>query len=143
MPRSLLEDASPQAVCLRIIMPDTSSAREKVLREWHRVDTTDEAMRRDFRSKEAGSLVEQALGGLRLEQRSSETQILKAWNHLLDPVLCEHAHPVGIRKGTLFVQVDHPTWLSEIVRYRRHEILERLQHCFGKEMIQRVSYRIG
>jgi len=39
--------------------------------------------------------------------------------------------------------VDSNVWLSEIVRYRRKEILDRLQHSFGTEMIQRISYRVG
>jgi len=34
-------------------------------------------------------------------------------------------------------------WLTEIVRYRRKEIIERLQHSFGKSVIQKISFRIG
>jgi hypothetical protein len=48
-----------------------------------------------------------------------------------------------VRKGTLFVTVDSSVWLSEIVRYRRKEILDRLQHSFGRELIQRISFRVG
>jgi len=29
------------------------------------------------------------------------------------------------------------------VRYRRKEILDRLQHSFGKNVIQKISYRVG
>ena len=43
----------------------------------------------------------------------------------------------------LFVTVDSSVWLSEIVRYRRREILDRLRHCFGADLIKRVSYRAG
>jgi hypothetical protein len=57
--------------------------------------------------------------------------------------IVKHAQPTGLRKGTLFVAVDSSVWLSEIVRYRRKEILERLQHSFGKEFIGRISFRIG
>jgi hypothetical protein len=32
---------------------------------------------------------------------------------------------------------------AEIVRYRRKEILDRLRHSFGRELIQRISFRIG
>lgn len=46
-------------------------------------------------------------------------------------------------KGTLFVTVDSSVWLDEIVRYRRKEILDRLQHSFGRELIQRISFRVG
>jgi len=34
-------------------------------------------------------------------------------------------------------------WLNEIVRYRRKEILDRLQHSFGKEFVARISFRVG
>jgi len=39
--------------------------------------------------------------------------------------------------------VDSNVWLAEIVRYRRKEILNRLQHSFGKNLIQRISFRVG
>jgi hypothetical protein len=39
--------------------------------------------------------------------------------------------------------VDHSAWLNEIVRYRRKEILERLQLSFGQEFIARISFRLG
>ena len=126
-----------------ISMTHKKTSRDKVLNQWKRVDTQDEERRRAFQPKESSELMEGVLQTMRMDERSSETQILKAWNQLLDPTLTEHAQPVGIRKGTLFVNVDHPTWLSEIVRYRRVEILERLQHCFGKDLVQRISYRIG
>lgn len=116
---------------------------DQVLRQWRRANCEDQEKLQQFQPKASASLVDEALKTLRLDQRTSESQILKAWNHLIDPTLTAHAQPVGIRKGTLFVNVDNSVWLSEIVRYRREEILERLQTCFGKEMIQKISFRIG
>ena len=81
--------------------------------------------------------------GLHIEQRRGEVEVVKVWNHLIDPNIVAHAQPVGLRKGTLFVNVDSSVWLSEIVRYRRKEILDRLQHSFGREMIARISFRVG
>ena len=78
-----------------------------------------------------------------LERRRAEAEILKVWNHLIDPTITEHAQPCGLAKGTLFVQVDSNVWLSEIVRYRSREILERLKHSFGPDLIQRISFRLG
>lgn len=118
-------------------------AKKQALRQWNRADTDEQEKLMAFRPNQASDLVSQALETMRFEDRSSETQILKAWNHLIDPTLTAHAQPIGIRKGTLFVKVDHSTWLSEIVRYRREEILERLQHCFGKDMIKKISYSVG
>jgi predicted nucleic acid-binding Zn ribbon protein len=61
----------------------------------------------------------------------------------MDPAVSGHAQPTGLRKGTLFVTVDSSPWLDEIVRYRRKEILDRLQHSFGRETIARISFRVG
>ena len=58
-------------------------------------------------------------------------------------VTTAHAQPANLAKGTLFVNVDSSVWLSEIVRYRRKEILDRLQNSFGKNVVQKISYRIG
>ena len=83
------------------------------------------------------------LTGLRIERRQAEAEIVRVWNDLLDPNITTHAQPTGLAKGTLFVTVDSSTWLSEIVRYRRKEILGRLQTSFGLELIQRISFRVG
>jgi len=80
---------------------------------------------------------------LRLEERRSETEIVRVWSASIDPRITAHPQPTGIRTGTLFVTVDNNTWLHEIVRYRQKEILDRLQNSFGRKKIQRISFRIG
>jgi len=98
---------------------------------------------RDRPARSAQSVLKSVLTGLRMDQRQAEAEIVRVWNGVLDPTVTAHARPTGIRNGTLFVTVDSSTWLSEIVRYRRREILERLQHAFGKEKIARISFRHG
>ena len=83
------------------------------------------------------------LKDLRIDRRQAETEVVKVWNSLIDPILTAHAQPTGLNKGTLFVTVDSSVWLSEIVRYRRREILERLQHSFGRDLIAKISFRVG
>lgn len=83
------------------------------------------------------------LSELRMDRRRAEAEVLRVWNNLLDPNIAAHAQPTGLKNGTLFVTVDSSVWLSEIVRYRRKEILDRLQHSFGSEFIARISFRVG
>ena len=83
------------------------------------------------------------LSHLRLEQRLDESRIQTIWAQILDPTLVAHAQPAGFIKGTLFVTVDSSVWLDEIVRYRRPEILERLQTALGKSVVKRISFRTG
>ncbi|MHB8519425.1 MAG: DUF721 domain-containing protein [Limisphaerales bacterium] len=119
------------------------TARERVLAAWRRVDTTPLEKAGALCAKAAGEVVPGILTNLGLDRRRAEAEIVKVWNHLLDPNIIAHAQPTGLRNGTLFVTVDSSVWLSEIVRYRRREMLERLQHGFGRDLITRISFRVG
>lgn len=131
--------AAPERVYAR----RPASSRERVLAQWRGIDLRGEEVTARVTSRSADGIVRNVLGRLRLEQRQAETEIVKVWNHLIDPNLTAHAQPAGIHKGTLFVNVDSSPWLDEIVRYRRKEILQRLQTAFGHELIKRISFRIG
>jgi len=123
--------------------PPRANARQRVLAQWRRVDFAPQEIARTFRAKSANDVMPSVLKDLRIDKRRSEAEIVKVWNNLLDPVIVAHAQPTGLHKGTLFVSVDTNVWLSEIVRYRRKEILDRLQHSFGREFIVRISFRVG
>jgi len=120
-----------------------SSPRERVLTQWRRVNLTPLEIARSLRAQPLAAIIPKVLGELRIDRRRAEAEIVKVWNDLLDPTLTAHAQPTGVRKGTLFVTVDSSVWLSEIVRYRRKEILDRLQHSFGGDLIAKISFRVG
>jgi hypothetical protein len=120
-----------------------SSAKQRVLAQWRGVDVTPLEIAQKVSARSIADLVPKVLTGFRIEQKRGEIEIVKVWNDLIDPNIVAHAQPVGLNKGTLFVNVDNSVWLSEIVRYKRKEILERLQHSFGREVIQRISFRVG
>ena len=122
--------------------PPRLSPRERVLSALRGVESV-RSGKVERREKSGQQLVATLFKDLRMDRRQSEAEILRSWNSLIDPNITAHAQPVGLHKGTLFVNVDNSVWLSEIVRYQRKEILDRLQHAFGKEMITRISFRIG
>jgi len=120
------------------------SPLEQVLAEWRRVDLAPMEKERARPGRAVGEILPGVLTGrLRLEQRRGEAEIARVWRQLIDPNIVAHAQPVGLRNGTLFVSVDSNVWLDEIVRYHRKEILERLQHSFGRQLIVRLAFRVG
>jgi Dna[CI] antecedent, DciA len=123
--------------------PRKISSRRRVLAEWRGVDLEPLEVARAIRTRSAGDVLPKLMKDLRIDERRGEAEIVKVWNSLLDPAIVAHAQPAGLNKGTLFVNVDSNVWLSEIVRYRRKEILDRLQHSFGKNIIKKISFRIG
>ena len=120
-----------------------TSARDRVLAQWRGVDLSSEETSRALRARRAAEVLPALMKDLKLDSRRAEAEVTKVWNELIDPNVTAHAQPAGIRNGTLFVVVDNSVWLSEIVRYRRKEILERLQNSFGKTVIQKISFRVG
>jgi len=123
--------------------PAKLNPRSRALASWRGIDLSPAEIARQSRAKTAGDVLPRVLSDLRIDTRRAEAEIVKVWNHLLDPETVAHAQPVGLRKGTLFVNVDSSVWLAEIVRYRRKEILDRLQHSFGRDLIARISFRVG
>lgn len=123
--------------------PPKRSTRERVLAEWRGRDERGAEKVLESRVRPVGKVMERVLQSLRIDRRQGEAEIVKVWNNLLAPDIVAHAQPTGLRKGTLFVAVDSSPWLDEIVRWRRKEILSRLQHSFGKELIVKISFSLG
>ena len=120
-----------------------ADARERALAEWRGVDLRAAAESRTLRARPAGDILTGVLKDMRIDGRRSDAEMVKVWNNLIDPAIVAHAQPTGLHKGTLFVMVDSSVWLDEIVRYRRREILDRLQHSFGRDVMTRISFRVG
>ena len=123
--------------------PPRRTARQRALAELRGIDLAPLEVIRERLALPVGAVMPKVLGQLRIEQRQAEAEIVRVWNNLIDPTITVHAQPTSIARGTLFVTVDNSVWLDEIVRYRRKEILARLQHSFGRELIQRISFRVG
>ena len=123
--------------------PGQITPRQRVVAQWRGVDLAPLEKAQAAGARAASAVMPRVLSDLRIDQRRAEAEIMRVWNDLLDPNIVAHAQPTGLRKGTLFVTVDSSVWLSEIVRYRRKEILARLQHSFGHDLIMKISFRVG
>jgi predicted nucleic acid-binding Zn ribbon protein len=122
--------------------PPPLSRRERVLAQWRGVHLAP-LEKAGARARSAEALIPAVLKDLGMDRRRSETEVLRVWNQLIDPNVTAHAQPAGLVRGTLFVTVDSSVWLGEIVRYRRREILDRLQHSFGRDLVRKISFRVG
>src|SRR6185437_9589219 len=82
------------------------SPRQNTLAAWRGIDLTEEERARLNNSKSAGQMIPGVLKGLGLDRKQADLEVLKVWNHLMDPLVVQHAKPVSLAKGTLFVSVD-------------------------------------
>lgn len=118
-------------------------ARQRVLAQWRGIDVAPLEKARLKAGKSIGELLPPLLSKLNLERKQGDAEVVKVWNNLLDPTITAHAQPANLHGGTLFINVDSSPWLDEIVRYRRREILSRMQNAFGRDAIARLSFRLG
>jgi predicted nucleic acid-binding Zn ribbon protein len=123
--------------------PPKLTKKERALAQWRGTDLSAREKEQANTAQSLQSILPKVLKTLRIDRRQAEAEIVRVWNNLIDPTIAAHAQPTGLHKGTLFVNIDSNVWLDEIVRYRRKEILDRLQHSFGKETIKRISFRVG
>src|SRR5262245_49565718 len=115
--------------------PPPLTGKERALAEWRGLDLSSAERALGNPTKGMDNVLPGVLKTLRLDQRRAEAEIVRVWNNILDPNIATHAKPDRLRNGTLFVIVDSNVWLDEIMRYRRREILDRLQYSFGRDLI--------
>ena len=118
-------------------------ARRRVLAEWRRMDLTEAERARVSAGRPLSDIIPRIMERLRIDKRQSESQIVTLWKQIVDPRVAAHSQPVGLVRGTLFVSVDNSVWLEEIIRYRRREIIERVQDAMGKDVVKKISFRVG
>ncbi len=118
-------------------------ARLEALADWRGVDLSEEERARTKSEKVAADIVKSTLEHIKFEERRKNAEILNVWRNGIDPVIVEHTQPAILKNGTLIVNVDSNVWLSEISRFKKREILIKLQSCFGKEVIKNIKFRLG
>lgn len=64
------------------------------------------------------------------------------WEEVVGPALAAHSRPVSLRRGTLVVAVDHPSWATEI-RWLASQLLAKLGQAAGEEVATQVEVRVS
>ena len=118
------------------------NAKQRALAEWRRIDLREKEGAKPS-VKSISDVLPKVVKQINLDKKQSDLEILKVWDHLLNPEITAHARPVNLVRGTLFVTVDNAAWHYQIIQYHRREILARLQMAFGPDLIQKISFRVG
>lgn len=73
-----------------------------------------------------------------LKKKIYEKDVILNWKKYVGNLLASHIIPVNIKKGTLIVFSDHPTW-SENFLNLFPEIKEKINKVYGYELISEVK----
>ncbi len=86
--------------------------------------------------------LDKALKGSRLTEGLEAYSLLVEWKTLVGEVLAEHAKPVRVKNGVLYVEVDDPVWLSQI-KYMKGGILSKVDRETKKGTIKDLRFYLG
>ncbi|MEZ5215230.1 MAG: DUF721 domain-containing protein [Ilumatobacteraceae bacterium] len=67
--------------------------------------------------------------------------VFDRWADAVGPAVAAHARPVKLDERVLVVEVDDPTWATQL-RYLQHDILAKVQDI-GSGPIERIELRVA
>lgn len=88
------------------------------------------------------AMMDKTLKGSRLTEGLEAYSLLMQWKTLVGEVLAEHAKPVRVKNGILYVEVDDPVWLSQI-KYMKGGILSKVDREIKEGAIKDLRFYLG
>ena len=90
-----------------------------------------------------GPIVKDIISRLGLKELVVSSRVFEIWNSVVGSAIARHAQPHSLRTGTLIVNVDSSVWLSQLDRYRKNQIRDRLNRRLPHPLVKRIIFRIG
>ena len=85
--------------------------------------------------------LDRVLGYLRAPAARTVKTVFTEWPAVAGPQLAAHAQPIALRDGELVVEVDDPTWASQL-RWLEPELRARLVALPGSPKVDRICFRL-
>lgn len=85
-----------------------------------------------------GDLVPVVMKKMGMHGRMHEAAMQEEWPELVGAQLAVHTRPGKLEHGVLTVYVDHSAWLSELSRYGRKQMSDKLNARFGAGCIKSI-----
>lgn len=90
-----------------------------------------------------GDLVQTALQQLGMDRSDDIFRLRRAWPDIVGAAAAQKSAPEKIKKDQLVVHVEHSVLLTELDRYYKQAVLDRVQQYLGQKNIQKVLFKIG
>lgn len=118
-------------------------ARKDILWEWYGIDNEEYERIRAISEKPVSELLPIVFEKIKFNERLKQAEILSVWDNSISAEIREHARPFGLKNGKLIIEVDSNVWLAELSRFRKQEILNKMQAAFGSEYIKDLVFRLA
>jgi predicted nucleic acid-binding Zn ribbon protein len=87
-----------------------------------------------------GDALGNALRAFGIDRSVKEQEVLQRWAELVGAAIANHAVPVRLLHGTLWVRVDDAAWRHELF-LRRGELIRTINDALGMRIVEEVILR--
>jgi hypothetical protein len=88
------------------------------------------------------SILEGTFKSLEIDAPMKIYSIWGAWEEIVGEPIALQARPSIIRKGILFMEVSHPTWVQQL-QFLKPTLLEKVNSFLGEPLIEDIRFRLG
>ncbi|OPX99971.1 MAG: hypothetical protein A4E60_02554 [Syntrophorhabdus sp. PtaB.Bin047] len=78
------------------------------------------------------------LKGYRINDLES-IRLFAMWDRIAGEKMASHCQPVRITRGTLFVEVDDPLWLTQL-KYMKADIQAKIEEILQKDSVKDIRF---
>ena len=89
-----------------------------------------------------GDIIPGVMKKIGIHGRMHEAAMMEEWPRLVGPQLAGHTRPGKLEHEVLTVFVDHSAWLSELSRYGKKQLVDKLNKRFGAGWIKSIHLSI-
>ncbi len=87
-------------------------------------------------------VLDATLKGLGLEVKLRENEVSALWSEVVGPKISEHAQPIRVRGGRLFVGVEDSVWLHQL-SLLREKIVRELNQRAGRTVLKDIVLKVA
>lgn len=90
--------------------------------------------------KPAGEPLKRLLSRLQLDEPMLGWKAVTLWRELTGDKVADHTRAVRFQRGTLVVEVDHPSWMNEL-SYIKHHMIEEINKHLGEPVVKAIQFK--
>jgi predicted nucleic acid-binding Zn ribbon protein len=88
------------------------------------------------------SIIPALMKEIDLDEAVGRERLLAEWTSVVGPDVARHTRPGLLEDGVLTVFVTHSVWLSELQRFHRKRILDRVRAVSGAGRVKDLRFRL-
>jgi predicted nucleic acid-binding Zn ribbon protein len=90
----------------------------------------------------AAETLRQLLHNLGVDYILKRHAIWSRWEEIVGEKIASHTHPDFISGKSLFIIVDHPTWMHQL-NFLKEQLLVKINEVLGTQPVSDIRFRLG